>query len=96
MPAYWNLGFQICRWNYLNLDDVKAVVQRNREAGIPCVSIRELVVCKVSLVTNTLQMEANSLLMDSFLQLSAFLVFVLLYSYSDVHVNTDKTFQKGN
>lgn len=39
MPAYWNLGFQICRWGYVNLDDVKAVVARNRAAGIPYVSI---------------------------------------------------------
>ncbi|XP_015266282.1 PREDICTED: sucrase-isomaltase, intestinal [Gekko japonicus] len=35
MPSYWNLGFQICRWNYTDLNDLRAVVQRNREAGIP-------------------------------------------------------------
>ncbi|KAL8187967.1 UNVERIFIED_CONTAM: hypothetical protein K2H54_058646 [Gekko kuhli] len=35
MPSYWNLGFQLCRWNYTDLNDLKAVVQRNREAGIP-------------------------------------------------------------
>ncbi|XP_054838775.1 sucrase-isomaltase, intestinal [Eublepharis macularius] len=35
MPSYWNLGFQICRWNYTDLNDVKAVVERNRAAGIP-------------------------------------------------------------
>lgn len=38
MPSYWNLGFQICRWNYTDLNDVKAVVARNRAAGIPYVS----------------------------------------------------------
>uniref|UniRef100_A0A803U0F6 Maltase n=1 Tax=Anolis carolinensis TaxID=28377 RepID=A0A803U0F6_ANOCA len=35
MPSYWNLGFQICRWDYADLDDVKAAVERNRAAGIP-------------------------------------------------------------
>ncbi|XP_006891565.1 PREDICTED: sucrase-isomaltase, intestinal-like [Elephantulus edwardii] len=35
MPAYWNLGFQLSRWNYGSLDVVREVVRRNREARIP-------------------------------------------------------------
>nr|XP_056706356.1 sucrase-isomaltase, intestinal [Euleptes europaea] len=35
MPSYWNLGFQICRWNYSDINDLKAVIERNRAAGIP-------------------------------------------------------------
>ncbi|XP_037382547.1 sucrase-isomaltase, intestinal [Talpa occidentalis] len=35
MPAYWSLGFQLSRWSYKSLDEVKEVVKRNREARIP-------------------------------------------------------------
>uniref|UniRef100_A0A8D0H5K9 P-type domain-containing protein n=1 Tax=Sphenodon punctatus TaxID=8508 RepID=A0A8D0H5K9_SPHPU len=35
MPPYWSLGFQISRWGYGSLDEVKAVVNRNRAIGIP-------------------------------------------------------------
>ncbi|XP_028650310.2 sucrase-isomaltase, intestinal [Erpetoichthys calabaricus] len=35
MPAYWSLGFQLSRWNYGTLDEVKATVQRNREIPLP-------------------------------------------------------------
>ncbi|OXB62287.1 hypothetical protein ASZ78_012335 [Callipepla squamata] len=35
MPSYWSLGFQLSRWNYGSLDEVKAVVERNRQIGIP-------------------------------------------------------------
>lgn len=38
MPSYWSLGFQLSRWNYGSLDEVKAVVERNRLIGLPYVS----------------------------------------------------------
>ncbi|XP_059335060.1 sucrase-isomaltase, intestinal isoform X1 [Ammospiza nelsoni] len=35
LPAYWNLGFQLCRYGYASLDEVKEVVERNRAVGLP-------------------------------------------------------------
>ncbi|CAD6199485.1 unnamed protein product [Caenorhabditis auriculariae] len=35
LPAYWALGYQLCRWGYQNLDEMKTVIQRNQAAGIP-------------------------------------------------------------
>ncbi|XP_053807579.1 sucrase-isomaltase, intestinal isoform X2 [Vidua chalybeata] len=35
LPAYWNLGFQLCRYGYTSLDEVKEVVERNRDVGLP-------------------------------------------------------------
>ncbi|XP_030650308.1 maltase-glucoamylase, intestinal [Chanos chanos] len=35
IPAYWSLGFQLSRWNYGSLDEVKRTVERNVEAGLP-------------------------------------------------------------
>ena len=35
MPAYWALGFQICRYGYTSTDDIKEVVDRTKAAGIP-------------------------------------------------------------
>ncbi|XP_052541641.1 sucrase-isomaltase, intestinal [Tympanuchus pallidicinctus] len=35
LPSYWSLGFQLSRWNYGSLDEVKAVVDRNRLIGLP-------------------------------------------------------------
>lgn len=35
IPPYWSLGFQISRWDYGSLEEVKKVVERNREAGLP-------------------------------------------------------------
>ena len=34
MPPYFSLGFQLARWNYANLDDMKRVVESNLAAGI--------------------------------------------------------------
>ncbi|XP_073706325.1 sucrase-isomaltase, intestinal-like [Garra rufa] len=35
IPPYWSLGFQLSRWNYGSLAEVKKVVDRNRQAGFP-------------------------------------------------------------
>ncbi|KAL6738595.1 hypothetical protein Aduo_012127 [Ancylostoma duodenale] len=35
LPAYWALGYQLSRWGYKNLDDMKAVVARVQAAQIP-------------------------------------------------------------
>ena len=37
-PPYFALGFQISRWGYDKLEDVKAVVSRTKEAKIPQVT----------------------------------------------------------
>ncbi|KAI8515158.1 hypothetical protein Bbelb_077490 [Branchiostoma belcheri] len=35
MPAYWGLGFQLCRWNYTNTAVLREVIEWNRATGIP-------------------------------------------------------------
>lgn len=35
LPPFWSLGFQLCKWGYLNLQHVKDVVNRTVSAGIP-------------------------------------------------------------
>ncbi|XP_015921861.1 lysosomal alpha-glucosidase isoform X2 [Parasteatoda tepidariorum] len=35
MPPYWALGFQLSRWGYNSIDDVKTVTQRNMDAKVP-------------------------------------------------------------
>ncbi|XDV11576.1 hypothetical protein PO909_000477, partial [Leuciscus waleckii] len=35
IPPYWSLGFQLSRWDYGSLDEIKRVVERNRQAGLP-------------------------------------------------------------
>ncbi|XP_048837847.1 sucrase-isomaltase, intestinal isoform X2 [Brienomyrus brachyistius] len=35
IPPYWSLGFQLSRWGYSSLDDVKQTVERNRAIGLP-------------------------------------------------------------
>ncbi|KHJ91788.1 glycosyl hydrolase, family 31 [Oesophagostomum dentatum] len=35
LPAYWALGYQLSRWGYKSLDEMKEIVERNVAAGIP-------------------------------------------------------------
>ncbi|CAF1244186.1 unnamed protein product, partial [Didymodactylos carnosus] len=35
MPPYWSLGFHLCRWGYNNIDNLRAVIQRMRDAEFP-------------------------------------------------------------
>ncbi|GMR33125.1 hypothetical protein PMAYCL1PPCAC_03320, partial [Pristionchus mayeri] len=35
MPSYWALGYQLCRWGYQSLDDLKSRVSAVMDAGIP-------------------------------------------------------------
>ena len=35
LPPYWSLGFHLCRYGYLNLDNMRAAVQRTRQFNIP-------------------------------------------------------------
>ncbi|KAG7264689.1 hypothetical protein CRUP_006216 [Coryphaenoides rupestris] len=35
IPAYWSLGFQLSRWDYGSLAEVKETVQRNRDIDLP-------------------------------------------------------------
>lgn len=47
MPPYWALGFHLSRWGYNSIDDVKEVRKRNLRAGIPIVSLRNLLVLQL-------------------------------------------------
>jgi alpha-glucosidase (family GH31 glycosyl hydrolase) len=35
MPPYWALGFQLCRYGYDTLDNMKAAMQRTLNGNIP-------------------------------------------------------------
>jgi alpha-glucosidase (family GH31 glycosyl hydrolase) len=39
MPPYWALGFQISRYGYENLDDMKDVLKRFQQHNIPLVNL---------------------------------------------------------
>lgn len=35
MPPYFSLGFQLSRWGYKDTAEIRQVIQRNKELGIP-------------------------------------------------------------
>jgi alpha-glucosidase (family GH31 glycosyl hydrolase) len=35
LPAYWALGFQLCRYGYSSLTDMQDAVRRTQTAGVP-------------------------------------------------------------
>ncbi|CAJ0601551.1 unnamed protein product, partial [Cylicocyclus nassatus] len=35
LPAYWALGYQLSRWNYKDLDELKKVIARTQAARVP-------------------------------------------------------------
>lgn len=43
MPPYWSLGFQLCRYGYKNLNEIKDVVAEMKKYGIPQVSLTSIV-----------------------------------------------------
>uniref|UniRef100_A0A671MMF3 alpha-glucosidase n=1 Tax=Sinocyclocheilus anshuiensis TaxID=1608454 RepID=A0A671MMF3_9TELE len=42
IPPYWSLGFQLSRWDYGSLDELKKVVERNRQIGLPDVQYTDI------------------------------------------------------
>ena len=54
MPPYWALGFQLSRYGYNSLDNMKAAIQRLRDNNIPQVSINN----KLNIELITLSTEA--------------------------------------
>jgi len=45
MPPYWALGFHLCRYGYNSAENLKKVINRNRQLGIPYVSTPLLLYC---------------------------------------------------
>ena len=37
IPPYWSLGFHLCRYGYNSATNLKTVINRNRQLGIPYV-----------------------------------------------------------
>lgn len=35
VPPYWALGYQLCRYGYTGIEEIRNTIDRNREAGIP-------------------------------------------------------------
>jgi len=44
IPSYWSLGFHLCRYGYNSAANLKTVINRNRQLGIPYVILHLLVI----------------------------------------------------
>lgn len=45
IPPYYGLGFQLCKYGYQSVDEIKEVVNRTKQAKIPQVSYISSVRC---------------------------------------------------
>lgn len=47
MPPYWALGFQLCRYGYKDLNDIKSAVESTKSHNIPHVSLIQYVLNQI-------------------------------------------------
>ncbi|KAK6046040.1 glycosyl hydrolase, family 31 [Cooperia oncophora] len=68
LPAYWALGFQLSRYGYKNLNDLKETIARNRKKGIPLetvvVDIDYMDRCKIFTIGKVCSEASNSLVIN--------------------------------
>lgn len=63
IPAYWSLGFNLCRWSYNSVANMRATIDRLAAAGIPQVrdwTKRPLSLCYRTRISLTLTIKAGT------------------------------------